>query len=163
MGKKNWKLNIDDVDYNIEYAWGVFSKKLSANGQDIPMEKSKFLTGINETHFSLGSKEIAFVNMGRKIDLALDGKYISTGEDFVSIGDMPKWAWIFIILNGLILINLGALPCVIALMGILLSVQTSISPKLKTFPKVLICCLITLVCYGLLFMLIMATLSIRYK
>ena len=155
---------IDDITYNIKYTWGLFSKKLSTDGQDGPMAKSKFFTGINETHFTLGSKEVVFVHMGRKIDLALNGKYVTTGEDFVSISDMPKWNWIFIVLNALIpIITLGgALPCVLGIMGILLCTQISVSPKFKVVPKIIICCLITLICYGLFFILLSSLAAIRY-
>lgn len=155
MGKRSWLINIDGIDYNIEYIWRVFSKKLSVNKEHILIKKSRFLTDISETHFSLGTTDIILVHRGIKIDLVLEGKYISNGKVFLSVNDIPKWTWIFIILNTLLLLSFRFIPCIFSFIGIFLSIQISISQKFKINSKIILCSLLTIVFYELLFMLIL--------
>ncbi|BCZ46232.1 hypothetical protein psyc5s11_22990 [Clostridium gelidum] len=158
---KNWELTVDGIEYNVEFYRKIFSRGLRVNGQDIPLQKSKTLGTTSETHFLLGSKNAILVIIGNKIDVALDGKYIDSGNDYVPVASMPKWAWIFIILNGLVIIGGGALPFLLAFLGVTISIRTSISAKMKFIPKLLICIVITIINYALIFTIIELAIAAR--
>ena len=158
---KQWELTVDGIEYNVEFYRKTFSRGLRVNGQDIPLEKSKTLGTTSETHFLLGSKTAILVIIGNKIDVALDGKYIDSGNDYVPVGSMPKWIWIFIVLNGLVIAGGGALPFALAFLGVTISIRTSISAKMKFIPKLLICILVTIINYALLFTILELAIAAR--
>ena len=158
---KQWELTVDGIEYNVEFYRKTFSRGLRVNGQDIPLEKSKTLGTTSETHFILGSKTAVLVIIGNKIDVALDGKYIDSGNDYVPVGSMPKWAWVFIILNGIVVIGGGAIPVALALIGVTFTIRTSISAKMKFIPKILICILITIINYALLLTIVELAIAAR--
>lgn len=158
---KNWKVTVDGIEYNVEFYRKTFSSGLRVNGQDIPLEKSKNLGTTNETHILLGTKTAILVIMGNKIDLALDDTYMDSGKKYVPCGSMPKWCWIFVVLNGLVAVGLGAIPCLLAFIGVTLSLRVSLSVEMKLIPKILICILITVANYVLFF--IMASLALAAR
>jgi len=160
---KNWELTIDGVEYNVEFYRKTFSRGLSVNGQDVPLEKSKTLGATSETHFLLNSKPAVLVTIGNKVDLALDGTYIDSGKTYIPVGSMPKWGWIFVVLNALVALGLGAIPFLLAFLGVTLSIRASLSAEMKLIPKVIICVLITVVNYVLFFAIVGLSLMAQGK
>ncbi|SFC55528.1 hypothetical protein [Clostridium uliginosum] len=161
MKKKTWIIIVDGISYNIELKQKLFSKKLFVNNEEVPFEKSKYLGMANETHFMLGIKEAVLVSLGNKIDVAIDGKYLNSGREYVALERMPAWTWIFIVLNGLVIIGGGALPFLLAFMGMTLSIRISLSQRINTFLKVLLSFLLTSINYILFISLAMLASSIR--
>lgn len=147
MAKLNWVVPVDETTYNIEYQQKTFSKSLIINGTQVNFEKSKTAGLSSETHLQLGSKTAVLVIVGKKIDLAVDGVYLSNGKPYIPIGPMPAWNWVFVILNGLILIGLGLLPCLLALLGVTFCTKISISKKIPAPVRILLCIVITLINY----------------
>jgi hypothetical protein len=87
-----------------------------------------------------------------KVRLAVNGYYIDTNEIYEPTRKVPKWYWVFLVLNVLIpVVSLGgALPFLLALGGTSGCAAVARSKIQKTLPKVLICIGITLAAWAVL-------------
>lgn len=68
--------------------------------------------------------------------LVMDGKDCATGEDFVP-ANLPKWAYIFIVLHCFNLMN-GALGGILAVLCVSATISISSNPRFHTAFKVLL-------------------------
>jgi len=55
---------------------------------------------------------------GKKIRLVYNNMYLGSNEEFVPAKPFPKWFWIFLVLNGIMLFLGGAIPAVIAVISV---------------------------------------------
>lgn len=156
------EVSIDNNKYNIEYKRNMWTGKeiLVINGEEIQLPKKSFraFTGI-DVPVVLGNNKCRFVSIGSKIDIAHDGKYLISGNKYIGLNPISWWCWIFITLCLAIpVISLGgALPAVIAVMGVMGCTRINVGDK-STILKVTLCFLVTVMCW-ITFLLLLSILS----
>ena len=120
-----------------------------------PIKKEVFAAYLGvDIPLKLGEKEIRLVQRGKFVDLAIDGFYLNSGEEYVPKEKMPKWNWIFILLCALLSVASrgGAIPVILALVGIYWVVRISVDLYIKR--KVLLNTVIVASIYILIFLII---------
>ncbi len=165
---KKWNVTVDGVAHELSYEKKFWSGKLFVivDGEKTEMKRTSFsesFTGIDKP-FYIGEKECRFVAIGNKIDIAIDGMYIDSKKPYVPLEKMPSWNWVFIaLLIALPIMTLGgALPIVLAFLGITLCVRISILPSMSTTGKVFSCIGITAGAWMIAFVFVMLMLFANY-
>ncbi len=140
---KNWKVENEGTMYDISYKSNAWTGKgiLTVNGEETEIKSKGFqsMAGI-DVPIMIGDKEIRFVRVGSKPDLAVNGVYLDSGKEYHPIGKVPWWSWVFAVLCIFIPIVAmgGGLPFLIGFGGAMVCVRTSVNPKMKTIGKVLL-------------------------
>lgn len=96
----SWNVNVEDASYKIE----LRKNKLTINeGEAVKLNKLKNKSKFPnmEYYIPLGNKEVV-LNIRQSGDpvLTMDGRDCVTGEPF-ELNELPKWAWVFIVLHGI--------------------------------------------------------------
>ncbi len=147
---QNWSYIIDNKSYQISFIPSQWSgkHKLTVNGEGIKLDRKPFqsFTGLDQP-INLGGKEVRFVLIGNKADIAIDGKYLSNGKAYLPLKSIPGWVWIFVVACALIPIAAhgGAIPALLGVAGAIAVLRVAILPKLKSGIKLLIYFCITIV------------------
>ncbi len=93
-----WNINVDDNSYKIEFN----KNTISINGgeaQKLKAFRNQSRYPHMEYYIPVGSKEVVLnLPQGREPVLTMDGRDCITGEPF-ELMELPKWAWIFVILH----------------------------------------------------------------
>lgn len=147
-----WESNIEGKEYLFSYQRIKREYVLTINGisKTFPVKFMEFILGSNN-HFLFDNKEFILVVSSNNPDVVVDGSYLRSKKQY---GQQPAWVWIFIVLCWLIPVFTlgGALPVVIGLFGALLCKKIS-KTTLHILWRLLICALITLLAWALLFLL----------
>lgn len=90
-------------------------------------------------------------------DIVLDGKFITTGKDYIPSIPMPKWSWVFIVAClGIVMLAMGgAIPAVLTAIGVMGCTRIVRLSKMSTRVKVLLCTLVTGACWGAFFSMLL--------
>lgn len=158
MAKKTtFEIEVSGNRYEIEFVIDIFfnNHKVFINSQAVSYKKEVFAAYLGvDIPLKLGEKEIRLVQRGKFVDLAIDGFYLNSGEEYVPKEKMSKWNWIFILLCALLPIASrgGAIPVILALVGIYWVVRISVDPYIKR--KVLLNTVIVASIYILMFLII---------
>ena len=127
---QNYLISLDNCDAQ-EYKIGKSSQLLGVN-EDFPVEidEQKCLVAIR----------------GKKIRLVANGTYVDNGEVFKPVSPIPKWYWVFFVLNILMpIISVGgAISMALAALGIYGSVAIARKEEKSIVFRVILCSLITL-------------------
>lgn len=119
--KKVWNVNVDGVNYCVEYTAGAFSKKLAVNGVETKVKSQNYFIMMIDMPVMLGAKQAQFVVIGSKADLVIDGMYLDQQKPYVPLHAIPTYAYVFLgmafIINAILSGMLGAV------IGILFGVQ----------------------------------------
>lgn len=133
---KTWNVKIDDYPYVIS----VGGSKVTINNEKTKLKNYLKKRGWIQMEYEIpvGSKKALLVVGGfvNSVRLIIDGKDCATGEDYVPM-TLPKWAYIFIALHALNLMN-GAIGALLAIAGISLTASISSNPRLNTAVKVIL-------------------------
>jgi len=138
---------------SISKKWSTFT--VSVDGVEYQTYKTgkNSLLVINED-FPLEIDGEAFIIAlrGNKKRLVNNNQYIDNGEEFIAAKPLPKWAWIFVILNFALVALGGAIPAGFGVGGAA-GCAGVINSGRSTANKVALCCLITVGCWlGALFL-----------
>lgn len=93
MAKQNlsWTVNANGVDHHIEYKTG----KLIVDGEKYKLKSSNWFIQLIDYAINFGDVTCRLVVIGSKVDLAVNGKYLGSGEDYEPIGNIPIAVTIF--------------------------------------------------------------------
>lgn len=94
--KKVWNVNVDGVNYCVEYTTGVFSRKLAVNGIETKLKSQNAFVMLVDMPIMLGAKPAQFVVIGNKVDIAIDGMYLDQQTPYVPLNAVPTYAYIFV-------------------------------------------------------------------
>lgn len=128
MTTRTWKVELEDGAHTVQLEHGYFSGKrtISVDGQPV-VQTAK----ASHAAFDVGSQQ-AFTVAGHpcevrietpngltyRYDLIVDGRSVTTGQAVGARLPMPTWAWIFIVLCGLIpVVTLGGIIPIILGVG----------------------------------------------
>lgn len=129
---KTWTVNVDGVEHHISFKPGAFSPRLTVNGTEKKLKNKNWFIQMLDEPIQLGSKTANLTVIGRKVDLAVDGTYLGSGEAYVPLSDVPKWANILtiaLIVSGWFFA--GIIGIAIGVLGAMNIISTSISTKKK--------------------------------
>nr|WP_319489335.1 hypothetical protein [uncultured Caproiciproducens sp.] len=147
---QNWSYIVDNKSYQISFIPNQWSgkHKLTVNGEEIKLDRKPFqsFAGLDQP-INFGGKEARFVLIGNKVDIAIDGKYLSSRKAYMPLKSIPGWVWIFVVACALIPIVAlgGAIPALLGVAGAIAILRVAILPKMKTGIKLFIYFFITIV------------------
>jgi len=106
--------------------------------------KSKWITNSQDFEFPIdGVPYILAVRKG-KARLATNNYFLDDNEPFTPAVAPPGWIWFFFILNMLMVIGGGAVPFLLALLGVALCTSVAASKLQNIAVKFLLCTIITI-------------------
>jgi hypothetical protein len=144
----SWTMTVNEKAYLIEYNPNTLKGKqiLIVNGMPINL-KTTFTSGFAglDQLVWVGDKQIRFVLINGKADLAVDGYYLNSKQQYIPLLGVPKWAWIFAAACIAIPIYSlgGAIPAMIGFSGFAICIKVSVSMRLSGIAKVGLCVLAT--------------------
>lgn len=136
---KAWDVIVNDQPYRVE----LKGNSVVVNGAK---KKLKDLKKVRKMHY--GSWEIPLGDAratlygsgwltGVKQRLVINGRDASTGEEFQPVEKIPAWAYIFIVLHAVNLIN-GAIGACLAVVGITATISIASNEKFPLAVKLLL-------------------------
>lgn len=117
--KKQWEVNVDGVKHVIGYQAG-FGIKIFIDGELHKAKSANWFINMVDYSITFGNEECRLVAVGNKVDLAVNGTYLGSGEAYKPLSNTPAWVYVLAgisILGGYILSGLISL-----LVGVLMSV-----------------------------------------
>lgn len=93
--KKAWDVNVNGVMHTVEYRAG-FGTKVIVNGRVYKAKTQNWFINMIDYPINIDGAEIRVVAVGNKVDLAVNGKYLGSGEEYVPLNRMPVMANVFI-------------------------------------------------------------------
>ena len=142
--KKNViETEIEGVKYAIDISHASKNKAVLVNGTSYPfteMEDKKSRIGgiLQEYSFNVAGHQAIYATRWGNADVALDGKSLMTGKDYISIENLPKWSIIFFVMELIWVIGGGALPCLCAFAALSVNYNIVMNPKHNTAVKVIL-------------------------
>lgn len=93
MAKQNlqWTVNVNGVDHHIEYKPG----KLIVDGEKYKLKSSNWFIQLIDYAINFGDTTCRLVVIGNKVDLAVNGKFLGSGEAYEPVGNIPIAVTIF--------------------------------------------------------------------
>ena len=148
---QKWNVTADGAEYEIKY---INNKKISVNGRELRLkdyQKNLTMT-TTEYEIPLGSqKALLIVKSLNSAQLIMNGVDCESGEENVpEASGLPKWAYIFVILHCVNLLN-GLSGCAMAILGIGSIKLIDDSKKLSVRQEILVDLIILLLLYALTF------------
>lgn len=114
---KNWTVHADGVDHQIQYK----GRKLIVDGAQYKLKSANWFIQLVDYAINFGDTSCRLVVIGNKVDLAVNGKYLGSGETYEPIANIPVAVSIFagvsVVLGFLMNGWLGA--CIGLLLGVL--------------------------------------------
>lgn len=89
---KAWDVNVNGTTHQVEYKPG----KLIVNGQKYKVKSQNWFVNMVDYPITIDGVEIRVVAIGNKVDLAVNGVYLGSGEQYVPLNKMPAIANVFI-------------------------------------------------------------------
>jgi len=82
---KQWTVNANGVDHQIE----VKGTKLKIDGEEYKLKSSNWFIQLIDYKINFGDVACCLVIIGNKADLAVNGKYVGSGEPYEPIANIP--------------------------------------------------------------------------
>jgi hypothetical protein len=164
---KEWEFLIDETMHVITFKQTVFTGKryFEIDGNPVKIPRFNCLHSYMSVEYPItvaGHHGLFVIKNNANFDIVLDGKFITTGKDYIPSIPLPKWSWIFIVacLAIVMLAMGGAIPAVLTVFGVVGCTRIVRLSKMSTRVKVLLCTLVTGACWGtfILTVIIMAQL-----
>mgnify|MGYP006922136981 CR=1 FL=1 len=93
--KKAWDVNVNGVVHSVEYRAG-FGAKVIVNGRVYRAKSQNWFVNMVDYPITIDGAEIRVVAVGNKVDLAVNGRYLGSGEEYIPLRNMPVIANVFI-------------------------------------------------------------------
>ena len=127
--RKSYSVSIDGQEYNT-----------------FTLGKNSFLSAHEDFPIVVHGEQFILALRGSKMRLAKNDRYIDNGAVFVPAKPFPKWAWLFVVASGALVVFGGAIPVAFGLGGATGCIAVSRSEKSVAI-RVLLCVLITAGCW----------------
>lgn len=140
MGRKSWDLVLEGLEHQIVFNRALILGKTSLfiDGMEVSLPSNLYSSYIGyDLGIKIGDKEGRFVSLGSWADLVIDGHYVNSGNLYLPLEEFKWWSWIFVSLCALVIIysRIGSLSIIIALFGVMWSLQISVCPELSLIQK----------------------------
>ena len=93
--KRAWDVNVNGVTHSVEYRAG-FGTKVIVNGKVYRAKSQNWFVNMVDYPITIDGAEIRVVAIGNKVDLAVNGRYLGSGEEYIPLHTMPVIANVFI-------------------------------------------------------------------
>ena len=88
---KTWTVNANGTNHSIEYK----RNRLIVDGQIYKLKSSNWFVQMIDYSVSFGDVECRLVVIGNKVDLAVNGRFLGSGEPYKPLASIPVWVSIF--------------------------------------------------------------------
>ncbi len=92
--KKAWDVTVNGTVHKVEYRAG-FGVKILVNGNAYKTRSQNWFINMIDYPITIDGAEIRIVAIGNKIDLAVNGRYLGSGEEYVPLNKMPVMGNVF--------------------------------------------------------------------
>ncbi|SHJ13289.1 hypothetical protein SAMN02745163_01383 [Clostridium cavendishii DSM 21758] len=126
---KTWEIEADGIKHEIKYKKG-FTNKIIVDGETHKVKSSNMFLNVIDYEISFGSTNCNLVVVGTKIDLAVNGSFLGSHEEYKPLNGVSSWIWILVgisTLGGMILS--GIISLLIGLLMSTLYIQFDLSKK----------------------------------
>lgn len=153
---KKWNVTVDGEGYEVQY---INNKKIMVNGKELLLKdypKNMTMT-TTEYEIPIGSQKAQLIVKSlNSAWLVVNGVNCESGEEAVSEKtQLPKWAYIFVVLHCVNFIN-GLPGCAMAILGIgsikLISDSKKLNEKLEILVDLAILLILYVVSFGKFFL-----------
>ena len=93
--KRAWDVNVNGVTHSVEYRAG-FGTKVIVNGKVYRAKSQNWFVNMVDYPITIDGAEIRVVAIGNKVDFAVNGRYLGSGEEYIPLHTMPVIANVFI-------------------------------------------------------------------
>lgn len=140
MGRKAWSINVDGKKHEVIFNRALILGRsiLLIDGENIPLPYNLYSNYIGyDLKIKIGDKQGRFVSLGSWADIVIDGHYVNSGKPYLPLEDFKWWSWVFIFLCTFVVIysRIGSFSIIIALFGVMWSLQVSVCPELSLLQK----------------------------
>lgn len=152
--KKAWDVTVNGIVHRIEYKSG-FGMKLTVNGQTYKVKSQNWFITMADYPIQIDDAELRVVVIGNKVDLAVNGVYLGSGEAYTPIDKMPGYVNVFVAIScvGGLLLN-GVLSMCIGILFSTLYVKQGLKQNTKGVVGAFVgCTLVQLVVFALAVMI----------
>lgn len=130
--KKTWEIEAGGVKHTIQYKAG-FGVKIIVDGEIHKVKSSNWFINVVDYLIAFGETECRLVCVGSSVDLAVNGKFLKSGEPYQPIASVPAYTWALVGISTLGGMFFGGILCL--LIGLLMStiyVQSALKKKTGT-------------------------------
>lgn len=152
--KKSWSFTDNNgMQHNIEYKSGL-GMKLIVDGNKYKLKSQNWFIVILDYSIEIAGTDIRLVAIGNKVDVAINGVYIGSGEPYVPIqANTPAWVWVLVGISTIGGYFISGLPAI--LIGILMS-TVYVKNALKKKTGMVIGCFIACTLLQVILMFVLA-------
>ncbi|MCI8375730.1 MAG: hypothetical protein HFI29_09900 [Lachnospiraceae bacterium] len=93
--KKAWDVTVNGVVHKVEYKTS-FGTKILVNGNVYKTRSQNWFINMIDYPITIDGAEIRVVAIGNKVDLAVNGRYLGSGEEYVPLNKVPVLANVFV-------------------------------------------------------------------
>lgn len=93
--RKAWDVTVNGVVHKVEYKTS-FGIKILVNGNAYKTRSQNWFINMVDYPITIDGAEIRVVAIGNKVDLAVNGRYLGSGEEYVPLNKMPVMANVFV-------------------------------------------------------------------
>lgn len=149
---KTWTIRTGDVSHEIKVNGGnVWIDGERHKLRQLPRKQVMFI--VCDYTLPIDGAEVLLAPGMFSPELVVDGVYVTTGAPYHRMERLPAWAYVFVVLNFVNLIN-GAIGGAMAFVGAFLTIRAAADPNRGTGTKVFISAVILLGCW--VFVLVLA-------
>ena len=85
--KKTWTVNANGVNHTIEYnGWTLF-----VDGAKYKLKSANWFVQMIDYAVNFGDVQCRLVVIGNKVDLAVNGRYLGSGQPYEPLASIPAW------------------------------------------------------------------------
>lgn len=142
MGRKSWNLFLDGTEHQIIFNRALIlgQSSLFIDGEEVSLPNNLYSNYIGyDLGIKLGNKVGRFVSLGSWADIVIDGHYVNSGKPYLPLEGFKWWSWVFVSLCVLLIIysRIGSFSIIIALLGVMWTLQISVCPELNLVQKLI--------------------------
>lgn len=142
MGRKSWVISLDGKEHEIVFNRALLLGRsiLIIDGENIPLPNNMYSNYIGyDVDVKIGDKLGRLVSLGSWADIVIDGHYVNSGKPYIPLEDFKWWSWFFVFMCALVVVysRIGSLSIIIALFGVMWSLQVSVCPELSIKQKLI--------------------------
>lgn len=94
--KKTWDVNVNGTMHTIEYRTGFGGPKVIVNGQSYRVRSQNWFVVMIDYPIQIDGAELRVVVIGNKVDLAVNGVYLGSGEPYQPLHKVPAVSHVFL-------------------------------------------------------------------
>lgn len=102
--KKSWSFtDVNGQEHSIVYKTGFGGMKLIVDGTKHKLKSQNWFVNVIDYYVRIAGTGINLVAIGNKVDVAIDGVFIGSGEQYVPVqANTPAWVWVLVGLSSVI-------------------------------------------------------------